>query len=173
MIATATGDGDVTIRYDNGDTIVIREDDPRVRQLLGDTPITPAAGPSLSEVATTRLAAIQVEKCRARDGGFLVDGVLFDSDQAARTAYLELALRFQVEPTFSTRWKASSGVWVTMDATLFGRIQEAGTVHIQAAFAWQEARDAEVAAILAQVTAGTMTEEEARAAVAAVSTQFE
>ncbi len=133
----------------------------------------PPSEPTLSEVAAAKLAAIQAEKCRVRDGGFLVDGVLFDSDQAARTSYLELALRFQVDPGFSTRWKASSGVWVTMDATLFSQVQVAGMAHIQAVFAWQEARDAEVAAVLAQVTAGTMTELDARVAVDAVSTTYD
>ncbi len=132
----------------------------------------PPPEPTLDEVAAGKLAAIQAEKCRVRDGGFLVDETLFDSDQAARTSYLELALRFQVDPAFSTRWKASSGVWGTMDATLFARVQAVGTAHIQAVFAWQEARDVEVAAILAQVAAGTMTEEEAKAAVAAVSAQY-
>lgn len=133
----------------------------------------PPPQPTLDEVAAGKLATIQAEKCRVRDGGFLVGETLFDSDQAARTSYLELALRFQIEPGFSTRWKASSGVWVTMDATLFSQVQAAGTAHIQAVFAWQEARDAEVAAILAQVAAGTMTEMDARVAVEAVSTTYD
>jgi len=138
----------------------------------GEAEILPAPGPTLDEVAAGKRASIQAEKCRVRDNGFVV-GVLWDSDQSARTSYLELALRFQVEPGFSTRWKASAGVWVEMNAALFAQVQAAGTVHMQAAFTWQEARDAEVSAILAAVAAGTMTDAEARTAVEAVSTQFE
>jgi len=139
----------------------------------GEAEILPAPGPTLAAVAAAKLASIQAEKCRVRDGGFFVGGVLFDSDQSARTSYLELVLRFQVEPGFSTRWKASAGVWVEMNAALFAQVQAAGTSHMQAAFTWQEARDAEVSAILAAVAAGTMTDAEARTAVEAVSTQFE
>jgi phosphoglycolate phosphatase-like HAD superfamily hydrolase len=126
----------------------------------------------LAAQAAAKTAEIQAEKCRIRDGGFVVDGVLFDSDQAARTSYLELALRFGVDPAFSTRWKASAGVWVAMDATLFARVQAMGTAHMQAAFAWQEARDAELAAILAQAAAGTMNQAEAVAALRGVPERF-
>lgn len=133
---------------------------------------SPPPEPTLDEVVSAKLAAIQFEKCRVRDGGFLVDGVLFDSDPAARTSYLELAMRFQVDPAFSTRWKASAGVWVEMNATLFARVQAAGTAHMQAAFAWQATRDAEVAAILAQAAAGTMNQAEAVAALRGVSDRF-
>jgi FMN phosphatase YigB (HAD superfamily) len=100
----------------------------------------------LEQAKADKLAAIQTEKSRARDAGFFVDGVLFDSDSAARVAYLELAMRLQAEPTFSTAWKASDGVWVTMDATLYAQVKAAGTAHISACFAWQAAREVEVAA---------------------------
>lgn len=126
----------------------------------------------LTAEANKKAGAIQAEKVRARDAGFLVDGVLFDSDQSARISYAELAPRLSSDPTFTTPWKASAGVWVTMDAALFARVQAAGTAHIRAAFAWQEARDAEVAAILAQAAAGTMNQAEAVAALRGVPDRF-
>lgn len=101
---------------------------------------------SLAQAKTAKLEAIQLEKARVRDSGFMVSGTLFDSDAAARVAYLELAMKLQVEPEFSTVWKASDGVWVTMDAVMFGQVYAAGAAHIAACFAWQEAREAEVAA---------------------------
>jgi FMN phosphatase YigB (HAD superfamily) len=105
-----------------------------------------AQEPTLEEAKAAKLAEIQNEKSRARDAGFFVGGVLFDSDSAARVAYLELAMRLQAEPTFSTAWKASDGVWVTMDAALFAQVYASGEAHIAACFAWQAAREVEVAA---------------------------
>lgn len=92
---------------------------------------------------------IQAEKKRGVDGGVMVDGVLFDSDQAARMAFIELGQRLAVNPAYSTRWKASMGVWVTMDAAMFAAVNAAGEVHVAQRFAWQEARDAEIAAAVA------------------------
>lgn len=114
---------------------------------IGGWPLAPETQqPTLDEAKAAKLAAIQAEKARARDAGFLVNGTLFDSDSAARVAYLELAMRLQAEPVFSTFWKASDGVWVTMDAALFAQVYAAGEAHIAACFAWQSAREAEVAA---------------------------
>jgi hypothetical protein len=138
----------------------------------GEAEILPAPGPTLNTVAAAKLAAIQAEKCWVRDGGFVVDGVLFDSDQSARISYTELALKLSADPTFTTPWKASAGAWVTMDAPKYVEVSTLGGAHIQAVFAWQAARDAEVLAILAAVAAGTMTEAEARTALEAVSEQF-
>lgn len=100
----------------------------------------------LADAKAVKLAAIHAEKNRARDGGFMVDGVLFDSDLPARTSYAELAIAMQQGPAFSTSWKASDGVWVDMDATLFQKVYAAGRAHIEACFAWQEAKEQSVAA---------------------------
>lgn len=116
-------------------------------------------GPGLEAVKAAKLAAIQAEKNRARDGGFPVGGVLFDSDAGARLAYIELENKLSSDPTFTTSWKASDGVWVTMDAMLYAQVKAAGTAHISACFAWQAAREAEVAA------AQTIAEVEAVSAV--------
>ena len=124
---------------------------------------------SVQVAAQAKADAIQAEKVRARDSGFLVDGVLFDSDQSARISYAELALRLSAEPTFTTPWKASAGAWVTMDAVKYQEVAATGGAHIQAVFAWQAARDQELAVILA----GTGTPDEKLAAIAAVSATFE
>lgn len=132
----------------------------------------PSAGPTLEEALAARAAAIQAAKVAARDAGFRVGGVLYDSDQAARLAYGELADILRDNPAYSTPWRASAGVWVTMDAALYALVVAAGMAHVQACFAWQAARDAELEAIRAAVVAGTMTEAEAIAAVADVSTTY-
>ncbi|WP_027369148.1 DUF4376 domain-containing protein [Desulfocurvibacter africanus] len=93
-----------------------------------------------------KLSAIHAAKNAARDGGFIVGGVLFDSDAPARIAYMELAAALQQDPTLSTRWKASEGQWVTMDAIKFAEVYEAGRAHIESCFGWQEAREQEISA---------------------------
>ena len=80
----------------------------------------------LDELKKPMLDAIQAEKVRARDGGFMVGGTLFDSDISARTSYTELGLRLSQNPSFTTQWKASAGQWVLMDAALYSQVVIAG-----------------------------------------------
>ncbi len=126
--------------------------------------------PTMDALAKAKLAAIQEGKNTARDAGFVHDGVLFDSDSGARLAYLEFATKLGMDSLYSTPWKASSGVWVTMDATLFAALQPAYEAHISTCFAWQAAREQEVAAAL--ILAET-DEAAGRAALAAVSELLE
>jgi hypothetical protein len=118
----------------------------------GNTP-QPADQPPLADVAHAKLAAINNGKNTALDGGFTHNSVLFDSDSKARLAYLEFAHKLSTSPLYSTPWKASTGQWVTMDAALFSALQPAYEQHIQACFAWQAAREMEVAAA---VSAGSI-----------------
>ena len=93
---------------------------------------------SIEELKAEKLEAVRAEKIRARDGGVLVGGVLFDTDEAARIAYAELALRLAANPDYVVDdWKASEGVWVRMDGALFGELMAAGEAHIAAVFTWQ------------------------------------
>lgn len=153
----------------NSDPYIDRWDE----SVLGPQPTDEQiAEAGLALAIEARTVAVQAGKCQARDAGFDVSGVHFDSDQAARTAYLELAMEIAANPAYSTDWKASTGVWVTMDATLFAQVKLAGTTHVQSCFAWQATRDAELAAIQAAVDAGTMSDAEAIAAIEAIATQF-
>jgi hypothetical protein len=138
----------------------------------GEAELVEPDAPTLTELLAAKASAIQTEKCRIRDKGFEVEGVHFDSDQAARMSYLEFAMEIAANPTYSKDWKASEGVWVTMDATLFAKVKAVGEAVFTVAFNWQKARDAELAAIKSDVAAGTMTEDQARTAIAAVSTQY-
>jgi hypothetical protein len=138
-----------------------------------DRAVEEPAGPPVEHLIAAKAAEVQAEKCRARDAGFWVDGVRFDSDQSARTAYLELADMLTAVPAYSTPWKASPGAWVTMDAVLYAKVRAAGAAHVSACFAWQSVRDAELAAVSAAVADGRMTAHEARTAIAAVSTTYE
>ena len=116
------------LAYDNGWTVVDAE----------------AVTNKMNELKASKLQAVQAEKVRVRDGGFLVAGVLFDSDISARTSYQELALRLSQNPAFETQWKASQGQWVTMDAALYAQVMTAGEAHIAAVFAWQAAKEVEI-----------------------------
>ena len=103
----------------------------------------------INALAQAKLTAINDGKNTALDGGFVHDGTLFDSDSKARLAYLELGLKLGQDAAYSTPWKASTGVWVMMDAALFAALQPAYEAHIQACFAWQAAREMDVAAAVA------------------------
>ena len=98
----------------------------------------------LLDYKPSKLFEIQMEKNRARDGGFNLNGVHYDSDTGARLAYTELAMRLQSDPAFVTEWKASDDTWVTMNAVLFSQMYTAGATHIANCFAWQKAREDEV-----------------------------
>lgn len=69
-------------------------------------------------------------------GGVFVDGVLFDTDIPARVAYQELAFLLQRNPTETVQWKASAGVWVTMTAALFEKLQTAFRQHLETVFSF-------------------------------------
>ena len=84
------------------------------------------------------------EKKERLDAGFMVNGVLFDSDSNARLAYAELAMKFRADPSYTIRWKASSGVWVDMDYELFQAVYAAGEVHISSVFEWLEIEQAKL-----------------------------
>ena len=128
-----------------------------------ETPVDPGYEPSVQDLAAVKLAAINSGKNSALDAGFWHDGVLYDSDYKARLAYLEVATQFQLDPEFSTQWKASTGQWVMMDAALFAALIPVYRAHISACFAWQGAREQEVAAALAMEDEGAI-----RAALAAI-----
>ena len=128
-------------------------------------PVAPYQAPAvpIHDLVAAKLESINSGKNSALDAGFWHDGVLFDSDYKARLAYLEAATQFQLDPGFSTQWKASTGHWVTMDAALFSALIPVYRAHVQACFAWQGAREQEVAAALALEDEG-----EIRAALAAI-----
>ena len=106
---------------------------------------TEAISKKMDELKADKLEKVQAEKVRARDSGFLVADTLFDSDISARTSYTELGLRLSQNPSFTTQWKASPGQWVLMDAALYAQVVIAGEAHITAVFAWQAAKEMEIA----------------------------
>lgn len=103
----------------------------------------------LAALFSAKMERINAGKNAALDGGFVYDGTLYDSDAKARLAYLELATKLASDPTYTTGWKASSGVWVTMTASLFSALRTAYESHIAGCFSWQAAREQELAAAYA------------------------
>lgn len=144
------------------DQIAVWEDSAWAVQEVEPEPEEPEK--TINQIANEKRYAVQAEKCRVRDAGTMVNGVLFDTDLSARIAYMELFTQFAAEPTFTVAWKASNGNWVTMTAALYQQVMAAGKARIQAAFAWQAGKDAEIDAALA---AGDKT------ALEAISTVYE
>ncbi len=96
----------------------------------------------------TLLTMINEEKKYRRDSGFLVGGMLWDSDYEARLAYAEAKYKFAADSGYVVpNWKVSAGVWVTMNKPLFDKVYEAGEAHIAAAFDWQRRKEDELAAM--------------------------
>lgn len=179
MLATFSGIGEIPFHATIDDT------EPHGRDLFARAtqgefgPVAPYVEPAvpLQDLFAAKMEAVNEGKNRALDAGFttVVMGgefpvaVLFDSDAKARLAYLELAVKLGQDQAYSTPWKASRGQWVTMDTALFAALQPAYEAHIQACFAWQAAREMEVAAALALVDPETGDEAAARAALVAIS----
>ncbi|MFV0421180.1 hypothetical protein, partial [Oleidesulfovibrio sp.] len=58
-----------------------------------------------------------------------------------------VALKFAADAAYMVKdWKASTGVWETLDKALFERVYTAGAAHLEAAYAWQKAKEEELAA---------------------------
>jgi len=106
---------------------------------------------TIGQLAEIKLAAIQAEKIRVRDGGVLVEGILFDTDESAMSAYTKtmVFLFSQSHDASIQKWKASEGVWVTMTLSLMTSIVPVAAANETSAFAWQAAREIEVAEALA------------------------
>lgn len=102
-------------------------------------------------LANKKLEAIQREKCRVRDSGVAVPvngtAILFDTDNAARIAYLEFLGMSQLNPGYvEPNWKASANIFVTMTPELFFGVITARQTNERNAFEWQKDRVAEVEA---------------------------
>jgi len=147
----ASGSTELQKVRDNGTTRLVGEDDPSYLEWVAAgnpteiIPYVPPVGPTLEELKAAKSAAVQAEKVRVRDAGFLVEGILFDSDGAAQLAYTQQAIRLMQNPDFSTPWKASLGVWVTMNAAQFALVSVACETHINQIFGWQALKDQAIA----------------------------
>lgn len=96
------------------------------------TSYVPGTAPTLEQ----KQFALNQEKKSRLNAGFDLDDVHYDYDINARIAYRELADELREDPSYITPWKASEGIWVTMDATLYSQVKQAGKAHIASVFAW-------------------------------------
>ena len=91
------------------------------------------------------LAKVQAEKVKVRDGGLELNGIHWDTDERAQAAYVKYYLGLLQDQTLVVPdWKASSGVWVEMNALLFQELQAALKSHESALFTWQRNKEAEI-----------------------------
>lgn len=73
----------------------------------------------LTQAIASKKTEVQQEKCRLRDSGIVINGVLFDTDAAAQSAYTKTLLACQINPEYEiSDWKASDGVFVKMNKAL-------------------------------------------------------
>ena len=85
------------------------------------------------------------EKKAIKTQGLLVNGILFDTDDAARIAYIELFLKFMTSPEYVVNdWKASEGQWVVMDYALFGQIMNAWEQQLSSLFTFIKQKETEL-----------------------------
>ena len=118
-----------------------------------EVPLDPEYEPSIDELKAAKIAAIRATRHAVEFGGIMHDGVMYDSDSTARAKYSETARVFALMPELEVEgWKASDdpatglGVYVTMTSALLNALTLAGAQHDGACFAWERARQAEVAA---------------------------
>lgn len=119
----------------------------------GVTPLDPEYEPTLEEVKAAKLTRIRAARHAVEFGGMVYDGVMYDSDATARAKYGETRDVFALLPEFEIEgWKASDdpgaglGIYVTMTKALLDALTLAGAQRDGAAFAWEQARQMEVAA---------------------------
>jgi len=70
---------------------------------------------AMSQAVIEKMLDIQRHKCLLRDGGVIIDGILWDTDSSAQGMYTQTMLMMQIDPTFVVPdWKASAGVYTEM-----------------------------------------------------------
>ena len=85
---------------------------------------------------------VQAEKVRVMDGGLDLNGTHWDTDERAQAAYVKYYLGLLQDQTLVVSdWKASSGVWVEMNALAFQELQAALKAHEEALFTWQRQKE--------------------------------
>ncbi|MEN6630530.1 MAG: DUF4376 domain-containing protein [Sulfuricella sp.] len=102
----------------------------------------------LAQAIISKKAEIQREKCRLRDSGIMIDGVLFDTDASAQSAYTKTLLACQIDPTYSVaEWKASDGVFIKMTKPLVLQVMQESGSRESALTSTQKRKYAEVDAL--------------------------
>ena len=100
---------------------------------------------ALTKATKEAEGALVKEKKRVREEGIVVDGILFDTDIEARVSYIEFMLKLMLDPTYTvTDWKASDGVWVTMNKTLFEKLITVWETRLTSLFSFVKLKDAEL-----------------------------
>ena len=103
---------------------------------------------ALAKALESKLLEIQREKCKVRDAGVTVGGVLFDTDSAAQGMYTQTLMMMQMMPGFVVEgWKASAGIYVDLDQTLLMGVLMSWKELINALTLKQAEKEAEVQAL--------------------------
>lgn len=129
------------------------------------------AATPLSTLAERILRSIRVKRREIEHGGVVLDETRYESDPTARAKYVETNQLFLIQPTLEIPgWKASDdpvtglGVYVTMTAAVMANLIVLAAQLDGQAFAWEQGKQAEVAAALA-----LENEADAKVALAAIT----
>lgn len=105
----------------------------------------PEEAEGVEEVRSEVLGKLRKEKLDVRSEGILVDDILFDTDVEARLAYLELMFKFMMNPEYVVEnWKASEGVWVIMNKSMFDKLVLAWEGRLTSLFSFVREKEAEI-----------------------------
>jgi len=105
----------------------------------------PEPAQSVAEVQVEVLSKLVEEKRKIKSEGLLIDGVLFDTDEYSRLAYMELMFKFIMNPAYVVNdWKASEGVWITMNKSIFDKLMTAWELKMTSLFTFVKMKEIEV-----------------------------
>lgn len=105
----------------------------------------PESAQTVDEVRQEALAKLNSEKRKIKTEGVTVEGVKFDTDEESRIAYLELMIKFMINPEYTVNdWKASDGVWVTMNKSMFDKLVTAWEARLTSLFSFVKVKETEI-----------------------------
>lgn len=105
----------------------------------------PDPAQTVEEVAQEVLSKLAEEKRKIKSEGITVEGILFDTDEYARLAYMELMFKFIMNPLYVVAdWKASEGVWISMDKSMFDKLMTEWELKMTSLFTFVKTKEAEI-----------------------------
>ena len=85
--------------------------------------------------------ALKSKKIKLREQGLVVSGIKFDTDYNAEIAYLTFLNKTKDDPKYTTRWKASKGIWITMNRELCLKVKKLVDEYINNIYKWEEEKE--------------------------------
>jgi hypothetical protein len=109
---------------DEAEAAIARPEGTMIKVVDGNLSIVPIPPPPIAEQRAAVWEKIKAERDRRKDGGVLVDGKWYHSDQSSRIQQIGLVMAGATVPAIP--WKTMDGSFVTMSQALAGKIFQAG-----------------------------------------------